>query len=200
MYLSNDWSLVVISAILSNTSILETEPLCPTGNCTFPVFSSLGFCSNCIDITEFLQENSYCWTESRPIYERKIIERNCTYQLPLSGSNLKYYTADPETYQVWNGSIGLSWTYGTLEGPSGPLDSFEGPSFLTRSLNSYDWDWDKQQYLGQLVTPFKLPGGDVIPNSLVTIALIKPAPWTGSIMTLGIINTASLCALSIMSR
>ena len=63
-YFLNDWYRDIFSAILSNTSALEMNPSCFTGNCTFLVFLSLAFCSNCIDIIKALSHGVLYTTES----------------------------------------------------------------------------------------------------------------------------------------
>ena len=181
--LFNRLTLAITNAILSNTSILETNPFCPTGNCTFPIFSSLGFCSNCIDITQSLQHSSDC-TE-RPV-DRAGNENetviDCKYWLPPSSSGLNYSGS-----YIVNGSFDLSWK---RDG----ADAF-GPSFLTIFLS----DVESTGLVGQFQTPFALPNGDVIPSSLAKIGLIKTAPLTNS-LSAGFVGTAHICALSVCAR
>ena len=188
--LSTKWTLDITSAILSNTSILETDPSCPTGNCIFPVFSSLGFCSNCIDITQFLQQNSNCKQEQLEEYghDHDLKRMNCTYWLPpsSSGRNYSYYGL-----AVVNNSFSLSWDFYD----SSPLKSeFSGaPAFLARDLEPDPLGSENDH------TPFELPDGKIIPNSLFRIGVIKTSPRTGSRST-GFVHTANICALSICAR
>ena len=182
--LPNDWMLGISSAILSNTSILETDPSCPTGNCTFPVFSSLGFCSNCIDITQFLQQNSNCTQEQLNSNEERM---DCTYWLPPSSSGRNYSSEQG----IVNGSFNFSWGF---SGSGAWIE--DAPSYLTEFLASFD---DSGSYLRIYQTPFDLPDGKIIPSSLTQIALIKTSPQTGSMST-GFVHTAHICALSFCTR
>ena len=185
--------LAITSAILSNTSILETDPSCPTGNCTFPVFSSLGFCSNCIDITQFLQQNSNCTPEQTGQDETRM---SCTYWLPPPSSGLNY---SGNYGGILNGSLSLSWEFGVYQGR---VDSFKwAPSFLTEALGVLNiFARQTGTYLLETYqTPFDLPDGKIIPSSLIKIALIKTSPWTGSMST-GFVHTAHICALSLCAR
>ena len=45
-------------AAFNPNSVPDTQPQCPSGNCTWPPFTSLGFCSKCQDVTKTLQANS----------------------------------------------------------------------------------------------------------------------------------------------
>ncbi|MCJ1264531.1 hypothetical protein MMC22_004403 [Lobaria immixta] len=180
--ISTNWTLDITSAILSDTSILETDPSCPTGNCIFPVFSSLGFCSNCIDITLFLQQNSNCTQEQ---LDNNLASMNCTYWLPPSSSGLNY-------------SDGITTDDSAIVNGYTPYDLNDAPSFLTRFLSlgpetPYPLPFETYQ------TPFELPDGKIIPISLTQIALIKTSPRTGSKST-GFVHTAHKCALSLCAR
>lgn len=201
-YFSNDWNHAITSAILSDTSILETNPSCPTGNCTFPVFSSLAFCSNCIDITQYLQQNSKCSQIEVPNPRETIPQMqkfgvdytiNCTYWLPLASSG-QNYTYD-ESLDYLNSSIhkdssiNFSWTF-TDDGGDIPYSFNDAPSFWTKFLKIGD---------SSLPGEIHLPGGEVIPSSFAAIALIKAAPRTGSTST-GFLDTANICALSVCAR
>lgn len=43
----------------SNTTISDVAYTCPTGNCTSPIFVSLGFCNTCINISDLLVKQSF---------------------------------------------------------------------------------------------------------------------------------------------
>ena len=45
-------------AVFTPGPIPDTQPPCPTGNCLWPQFNSLGFCSICQDITRQMQQDS----------------------------------------------------------------------------------------------------------------------------------------------
>lgn len=183
----NNLTLAITNAVLSNTSILETNTSCPTGDCSFPLISSLGFCSNCIDITQSLQHSSEC-TE-RPV-DRAGNENetviDCNYWLPPSSSGLNYSVSNYG--ELRNGSLNLSWERISA-------DLF-GPSFLTIFLSDVE---DSSGLVERFQSPFALQNGHVIPSSLAKIALIKTAPLTSS-LSAGFVGTAHICALSVCAR
>jgi hypothetical protein len=41
----------IYSGLMEEATVHPLAPLCSTGNCTFPTFKSLGFCSECCDVT-----------------------------------------------------------------------------------------------------------------------------------------------------
>ena len=45
----------IYNAAINSNPLSETKPSCPTGNCTWPPFTSLGFCSKCEDISRLFQ-------------------------------------------------------------------------------------------------------------------------------------------------
>ncbi|CZR66586.1 uncharacterized protein PAC_16487 [Phialocephala subalpina] len=60
----------------ANESITHTAPSCPTGNCTWPDFSSLGICSKTANITSFLSVVSVPGNQSASI--GYIVDNNVT--------------------------------------------------------------------------------------------------------------------------
>ncbi len=194
--LSDDWNLAITKAILSDSPILETDPSCSTGNCTFPVFSSVGFCSNCVDITQFLQQNANCAEiEMEDLTLSFLSNRTikCTYWLPVSGSGLNYSYFDLGDLPA-DGPLALSWI--TMSDNRTDTNVYmNAPAFLTRFLVINT----PEENSGNFRTPFNLPGGDVIPSPLATIALFKTAPKTGSMST-GFVSTANICALNLCAR
>ena len=45
-------------AVYNPDLIPDIQPRCPTGNCLWPQFTSLGFCSSCQDVTQEMQQDS----------------------------------------------------------------------------------------------------------------------------------------------
>lgn len=183
--------------------MLETNPSCPTGNCTYPMFSSLAFCSNCIDIAQFLQQNSHCdqdsWAKSS--FDDSIINYwvNCTYWFPLSSSGLNYSYDDPDFGGIHAGSyFNREWEFSEERKNSSDAKTnrsysyWYAPAFLTQFLYALEGDSTDQ---GEI----RLSSGEVIPNSFATIALIKMAPRTGSANN-GFVDTAHICALSVCAK
>ena len=48
------------AAVLNGMFLADPNPLvsftCPTGNCTWPDFSTLAVCSSCVDMTQYMQQ------------------------------------------------------------------------------------------------------------------------------------------------
>lgn len=78
------------TAILNGLSQMNNhlEPVCTSGNCKYPDFVSLGFCSQCQDVTDqtaqactpFPANSSASPTAASPIYSE--LPGNCTYTTP----------------------------------------------------------------------------------------------------------------------
>ena len=63
----NDSLVVAINdAVYNNGPVPDIHPLCPTGDCIWPQFASLGFCSSCQDVTQYMQH--YSTSVSTPVY------------------------------------------------------------------------------------------------------------------------------------
>ena len=197
-YVSSDLTLAIANAILRNTSSLETNPSCLTGNCTFPIFSFLGFCFNCIDITQHLQQTSNCTQRKlaknehgNPEYDKphESNELICTYWLPLfsSGRNYTYVNSLGES---WNGSdITLSWEKIYWKDTKRITYKARSSLLITYLVDS-----------GLIGTDtFRLFDEEVIPSSFATIAFIKGSPATGAVST-DYIDTANICAFSFCAR
>lgn len=148
----------------------------------------MGFCSNCIDATQHLQQNSNCVeNHTRFANDSDIVEHiSCTYWLPPSNSGLNYsYFESDGSSSIDNSPITFSWIH--IE--TVPRDYFQNaPAFLTLFLDVPNLNTSIYQ------TPFELRDGDIIPSSLATIALIKTSPQTG------FVNTANICTLSLCAR
>lgn len=190
LYFSKDWMGAITNAILSDTSMLETNPSCPTGNCTFPMFSSLGFCSNCIDITQFMKQNSTCTMKEAPDpnFDSPVYLVNCTYWFPPFSPGQNYFYVDDDGNGVDNSSIALSWTvaYENQRGQT-PVFTIKSPWIFTNVLRGEDWTLPGEVHLSN---------GKIIPSFFAAIALIKTAPLTGSAST-GFLTSAHICSLSV---
>lgn len=169
--------------------MLETNPSCPTGNCTFPVFSSLAFCSNCIDFTQSLQHNSKCVQKPTVGWNEIIHTTNCTYELPLSNSGgLNNSYQDIWSDEPKEPNIDLSWYY--RDEKTRPDIITDAPSFIIKFFDKVD----------RFSTGgFHLPDGQYMPSSFAALTLIKIAPQTGSAST-GFLSTAHICALSVCAK
>lgn len=187
-YFSNECNLGLSKAILSNTSNLETDPLCPTGNCTFPVFSSLAICSSCVDIKNLLQQSSNCPNAGKTFQGGSlpyIVE--CIYFLPRRSADLNHavHESPGGSWTVDNGDpVYLSWDL------INETASWTWPSLKTKFLFASD-----SHGYGEI----HLSNGEVIPNFLAALALIKLSPVTNSTVP-GSLSTSDICALSVCTK
>lgn len=62
----------IYNGMLENGEIEPLSPTCPTGNCTFDPFDSLGFCSECCDISADIEQICHSNGDTK----------NCTYRFP----------------------------------------------------------------------------------------------------------------------
>lgn len=90
--------------------MLENNPSCFTKNCTFPMFTFLDFCFNCIDVTQFLQQNSSCTQKINDV----IYDYYCTYRLSLFSSSQNYAYFDDDENLSKNSNFALSWAAGNM--------------------------------------------------------------------------------------
>ena len=86
-------------------------------------------------------------------------------------------------------SVNFSWTFFDF-GPDIPYTSNDAPSFFTRFLVINNSTGPEEIHL---------PDGDIIPDSLTAIALIKVAPKKDSSST-DFLKTANICALSVCAK
>ena len=66
----------ISSGILESQAASYLDPPCPSGNCTWPTFASLGFCSQCSNTTQYVQANTKCTSQQDGS------SLNCTYSYP----------------------------------------------------------------------------------------------------------------------
>ncbi|KAG4439799.1 hypothetical protein IFR05_004697, partial [Cadophora sp. M221] len=55
-----EWGMkaAIYDGIFKPRGVQDLIPICPSGNCTFPLFESLAFCSTCLDVTEDVSVNN----------------------------------------------------------------------------------------------------------------------------------------------
>jgi hypothetical protein len=88
-------------------ALLQPRFNCPTGNCTWAPFSTLGFCSTCADLSS--QLNRTC--ETLPSSDGITTAQACTVAFPGENEPLSlFYIADPDfpgssTYAVINSTL-----------------------------------------------------------------------------------------------
>jgi hypothetical protein len=86
--------------LFTPTTPLEVDPICVSGNCTFPIFDSLAFCSKCNNVTDQTKLTNYKAGRGDGLGPSPVDEqRNYTYTLPgnynMSVSGY-YYTSGGE--------------------------------------------------------------------------------------------------------
>ncbi|KAF1982580.1 hypothetical protein K402DRAFT_466699 [Aulographum hederae CBS 113979] len=78
---------VVVTGANSQAALPDFIPFCPTSNCTWPIFPSLGLCSTCQDVTPFARENWSCQQTDNTT-------RACRYNLPNTSFNYTYFATE----------------------------------------------------------------------------------------------------------
>ena len=106
---------------------------CPTANCTWPSFKSLGVCSTCMNVTEYAKKNWNCQDgPSHNISGSIGNNRTCSYNLPNSAFSYEYEIFSDDSngnYTEVAGELRLNiWT------TSKQNTSFSDNTFLLVSL------------------------------------------------------------------
>ncbi|QDS77432.1 hypothetical protein FKW77_006658 [Venturia effusa] len=83
-------TLAVENGINTKTPLVDFAPVCPSSNCTWPPFSSLGLCSKCVNVTDYARNNWNCQTLNDT-------NRACTYKLPSSNFSYTYFSVAANT-------------------------------------------------------------------------------------------------------
>ncbi|KAH6649427.1 hypothetical protein F5144DRAFT_607599 [Chaetomium tenue] len=100
-YDSSTWTLDpifkanAITALFLPTQEVLTQPRfnCPTGNCTWAPFSTLGFCPTCVDVSSQLRQT--CKTVFG--YDNRTTAQTCTVAFPGNNEPVSlWYVADPD--------------------------------------------------------------------------------------------------------
>ena len=110
------------SAFYGPTS--KTAPKgCPTGNCTFPSYSTVGICNRCFDVTESLTQECPANILFNATNAKSYSNRNrttvCNYTLP-SGLQYAQYKSNPARglMKFLAGSVSALLINGTIAGPA----------------------------------------------------------------------------------
>ena len=175
---------------------------CPGGNCTWSTFTSFGLCSNCRDITTFIQSNTDCQMHE-PISSNDWFEPYtiCNYTMPpmeneeVEVTEVSFPSGSYEdmTYHVDNQNFTVSF-YNATTPVIGPIFSifsmFEGQVPSTENLNDDSLTKGTSSYQ----TSFDLGNGTSIPPKVSLLAFLKITPSTGAV------QDTHLCALSFCAR
>jgi hypothetical protein len=76
-----EWGMkaAIYDGIFKPDSVEDLVPVCNTGNCTFPLFDSLAFCSKCLNVTKDVVNNN---PQSNPSANTLNGVQNISYSLP----------------------------------------------------------------------------------------------------------------------
>lgn len=111
-------AVVEIQSMISNAAsnqgqIANFETSCPTANCTWPTFKSLGMCSTCMNVTDYARDHWRCDDDpSVTVAGVAGNNRTCSYNLPNSAWSYKYliFGNDTDALEV-GGELRLNvWT------------------------------------------------------------------------------------------
>lgn len=187
-FLSAEYTLIntINNAAFNPKPLLETQPRCPTGNCTWPPFTSLGFCFKCQNVSQPVRDSStyvdrfeYSNSSAYPpgsipaetaIGRRNFTWRTYTYEVPkLNGHILR-------TSLIGSGHHSFSTTFEASEGLN--------PAFFVVQLG-----WDG-------LTAFNFTDGASIPTVSLILLIRTSTQWSNP----GGVLAADLCALSFCAQ
>jgi hypothetical protein len=139
-----------ITALFLPTQEVLSQPRfsCPTGNCTWTPFSTLGFCSTCADVSPQLSRT--CETVS----DNVMTAQSCTVAFPGENEPLRLsYIADPDyggssTYMVLNSTLPANATI---------LTNITWPQTIYQSIRASV----PPQQLGGTQNPYLETGGEL---------------------------------------
>ena len=165
---------------------------CPSGNCTWPIFVSLGVCSNCRDVSAYVQRHSDCRTNQPSMQHQRLFKRppqllednetTCNYGFPpLRNGNVRIHNgSDPS-----NGSQNYTITHQS-RGDRPVFSVFPVDDGLGSPLEGH---WTKSYQI-----PFDLRDGTSIPSKISSLGLLRTNSQDGRVIT------AHPCALSFCTR
>ena len=88
--LSYPWTDAIINAVSDPNANLDMVPSCPSGNCTWSTFASLGFCSNCRNMTSYVRQHTDCQIHNLTLFpDVANLSQNYTTR-PRSWTTCKY--------------------------------------------------------------------------------------------------------------
>lgn len=203
--LSYPWANAITDAAFNNGPAGEVVFACPSGNCTWPLFTSLGVCSNYRDVSAYVQAHTDCQTSSGFSTHRKFLKRSapssnrevttCNYRMPPLRNGNVTITKDTIT-ENGNQSLTVKFT------SSRPKSNV--PLFSTFTV--YDGKADGKLENFALVqrtpeklvsvhqTPFGLDDGMSIPSKTSLLGLLRTNPDNV------VAEAAHLCALSLCAN
>ncbi|KAL8788419.1 MAG: hypothetical protein Q9195_007298 [Heterodermia aff. obscurata] len=162
---------------------------CPSDNCTWPTYVSLGVCSNFRDLTAFVQTHTDCRTGLSQPFQENVT--TCNYEMPIQRNGEVSVSGDYNSYDHTQNRTATSTNAEILidgyVSISGVYASF--PIFSTYGIKS-SLSSEKTPY----ETPFYLDNETFIPSKISLLGLLRTTPDTGSV------EKAHLCALSFCVR
>lgn len=188
-FLSAEYTLIntINNAAFNPKPLLETQPRCPTGNCTWPPFTSLGFCFKCQNVSQLVRDSStyvdrFEYIKSSTVRipaESARPRRNYTWSYTWRTYNYKFPELNGQilhTTPVGSLQHSLSTTFETSEG--------RNPAFFVIQLG-----WDG-------FTAFNFTDGASIP----TVSLLLLIRTSTQQSHPGGVLAADLCALSFCAQ
>ena len=135
----------IFNGIFDGSNAARQPPLCATGNCTWPLFSSLAFCSQCQDVTK--ETVNKCGD-----YQESLQRRNCTWTTPSGIAIDNYLWAksandsgviyDSDTIVRSSGSYGsgrLDATVAGIKTPVGALAMLNNTAGASSTPENATW-------------------------------------------------------------
>lgn len=187
--LSADYALIgtISNAAFNPNPLSETQPRCSTGDCTWPPFTSLGFCFKCQDISQAVQ-NSSTHDDRREKVDPNPDHRGGFPGMSNSPRRDNHWKDYTYTFPELNGQVLQSLgTYS--QAPQRSISTrfdmdMEDPRFFAMQLY-----WDP-------ATPFNFNDGTSVPTVSLLIFIRTSAQNSDP----GAVVAADLCALSFCAQ
>ena len=129
----NDSLVEAISkAVFTPDPIPDNQPPCPTGNCLWPQFASLGFCSSCQNITQQMEQGSTFVSTS--VFNNKFGQKSVTFTYSIPRSLLGDYFTSSDLRNPNLANLTTSTFDVTVNGSQVTLGGI--PRFIALALSS----------------------------------------------------------------
>ncbi|KAI9878887.1 MAG: hypothetical protein M1830_010243 [Pleopsidium flavum] len=91
----------IANALFNGDSAPRILPSCPTGNCTWPTFNSLGVCSKCVDMTDSVGTRGACTVED--LLQTNMTNTTCAFSFPYGVPFINPYkrSTEPLSLIAW---------------------------------------------------------------------------------------------------
>jgi hypothetical protein len=130
----------IYTGIFDTESKFDVNPICPTGNCTWTPYTSVGVCSKCVDTTSTVSKSCSTYDYATSYDDNGSIASNssiayCNYTLPDGGPSLSGLGIE--------GNIALN-TSNAIDDPTMNISSstsFQGMAEPISVLNAIQGNW-----------------------------------------------------------